>query len=137
MFCSLVLIRTNCPHFPNSYKNAKKNFMGGGCPLLTTTTKTISIIWKICVLFSVAKATLEVQMSVCLSVRPSVTKTPKQHKINHYTLPQPSPSYTPPHTQSPTPTQHHTQYHAHHHTHHHSQQFIHLLHQHPTTIIIF
>ena len=31
--------------------------------------------------FSVAKATLELQMSVCLSVRPSVTETPQPLRI--------------------------------------------------------
>ena len=52
--------------------------------------------------FSVAKATLQPPMSVRPSVCQSVNKTPKQLKINHFTLPQHSP-LTPSHTTS----QHH------------------------------
>ena len=43
---------------------------------------------------------------VCLSVRPSETKTPKQLKIIHFTLPHHSPPLTPSQTTSHTPSQH-------------------------------
>ena len=65
--------------------------------------------------FSVAKATLHPPMSVCPSVCQSVNKTPKQHKIIHFTLPQHSPPITPSHTTSHTPS-HTTSQHKHHNT---------------------
>ena len=54
--------------------------------------------------FSVMKETLEVQMSARTSVCLSITKTPKQHKINHFTLPPPSTPHTSSHTSSHTPS---------------------------------
>ena len=64
------------------------------------------------------------------SVSQSVTKTPKQHKINHFTLPQPSPPLTP-HTTSHTPS--HTTSCTSLHTPSYNHSYKHLLHHHPLT----
>ena len=72
-------------------------------------------------LFSVTKATLEVQMSVCSFVSLSESKTPKQHKIIHSTIPTSTKPITTSHTTSHTPSHTTSRHHSHHQDQHYHQ----------------
>ena len=86
---------------------------------------TESLEPKVCLkknwsMFSVTKATLEVQKSVHSFVSLSKSKTPKQHKINHSTYP----TSTTPLTPSLTTSQHNITRQHHNTTQHHTQHSI-------------